>query len=149
MKSINFIFKRVLYPSCAVFTIIWFIVCAVINSFYDIVNINIVTSLMCYFIAFFIALSNNILTVEKIPFVGRIGLHVVFSVVSVSAVVAVFSSVASGYVITSRSFYLVLILIAVYLVTALPCAIVYERTRKRKSADKPKTKKDYTPMFKR
>ena len=60
MKILSFVLKRLLYPSCAFFTIIWFVVCVAIDAFYDIVNINVSTALMCYFIAFFIALSNNI-----------------------------------------------------------------------------------------
>lgn len=148
MKILSFVLKRLLYPSCAFFTIIWFVVCVAIDAFYDIVNINVSTALMCYFIAFFMALSNNILTVDRIPWVGRVGLHLVFSVTSVSIVVAVFSAVSGTYAITSRSFYLVLILVIVYILFAIPSVVIYERLRKKRKSNSSGKSVKYDSMFK-
>ncbi len=133
MKNIQFIIRKIFYPSCAIFTFSWILICGIIDVFMDIVNINFLSGLLCYFIALAIALSNLILSNNKISPIGRYFLHMFFAVVSISVVVAVFSiGFKTKYVFTGNSFYLVLLLIVCYLVIATPLIVLYfKNTLKR------------------
>lgn len=146
MKTVSFIFKRILYPSCAIFTIIWFIVCLLINSVQSITNINLTSTVMCFVCAFMIALCNLILDFRKMPFVGRFFLHMALSVFSISVTIAVFSSFfPTAYAISGKSFYLVLLLVVAYLILATPSLLLYHHFV---LAKREKKKDEYTPIFK-
>ena len=146
MKTVSVILKKVLYPSCAIFTIIWFVVCLIINSVQTITNINLTSTVMCFVCALMIALCNLILDYPKMPFVGRFFLHMVLSIFSVSVTVALFSSFfPTAYVVSGKSFYLVLLLVVAYLLIATPTLLLYNHFV---LAKKEKTTTEYTPIFK-
>ena len=128
MKFLSFTFKRILYPASGLFTLIWILVCLVIDAITDTVNVNLSSSLMCLCIALALAGCNLILHNSHMSFVARYFLHMVLSVFSISLIVAIFSALFKNlYSITSRSFYLVLILIVLYLVLATPVIILYNK----------------------
>lgn len=146
MKTVSFVVKKILYPTCAIFTVIWFVVCLVINSVQSITNINLTSTVMCFVCALMIALCNLILGYKKMPFVGRFFLHMLLSVFSISVTIAVFSSFfPSAYTVSAKSFYLVLLLIVAYLILATPILLLYHRLVLTKN-DTPNT--EYTPIFK-
>lgn len=146
MKTVSFIFKKILYPSCAIFTVIWFVVCLLINSVQNITNINLTSTVMCFVCAFMIALCNLILDYKKMPFVGRFFLHMVLSVFSISVTIAVFSSFfPTAYAVSEKSFYLVLLLVVAYLVFATPSLLLYHHFV---LVEKEKKNSEYTPIFK-
>ena len=68
MKTVSFIFKKVLYPTCAIFTVIWFVLCLLIDSIQNITNINLTSTVMCLVCALMISLCNLILGYQKMPF---------------------------------------------------------------------------------
>lgn len=146
MKTVSFIFKKILYPACAIFTIIWFILCLLIDSIQNITNINLTSTVMCMVCALMIALCNLILNYKKIPFVGRFFLHMVLSIFSISVTIAIFSSFfPTAYAVSEKSFYLVLLLVAAYLVLATPTLLLYNHFVLSK---KEKVSTEYIPMFK-
>ena len=146
MKTVSFIFKKVLYPTCAIFTVIWFILCLLIDSIQNITNINLTSTVMCFVCSLMIALCNLILGYKKMPFVGRFFLHMVLSVFSISVTVAVFSAFfPTAYAVSEKSFYLVLLLVVAYFILATPTLLLYHHfilSKKEKSAS------EYTPIFK-
>ena len=145
MKYLRAFTKHILYPSCAIFTLIWFIVSALVDVVSDVVNINLVSGLMCYAIAFVIACCNLILKKDSIAFVARFFLHMLVTVVSISITVAIFSTCfETAYVITGNSFYLVLILAVLYLVIATPLMLIYH-----KKHGKSRKNEAYQPMFRK
>lgn len=130
MKHLQFFIRKVIYPSCVIFTFSWILICGMIDALADIVNINFISGLLCYFIALAIAASNLILSSEKVSPIGRYFLHMLFSIVSISVVVAVFSmGFKTKYVFTGNSFYLVLLLIVCYLLIATPLIVWYFRKK--------------------
>jgi len=146
MKTVSFIFKKILYPTCAIFTIIWFVLCLLIDSIQNITNINLTSTVMCFVCALMIALCNLILDYKKMPFVGRFFLHMVLSIFSISVTIAVFSSFfPTAYAVSEKSFYLVLLLVVAYLVLATPTLLLYHHFVLSK---KEKTPTEYTPIFK-
>ena len=119
-------------------------VCGIIDAVSDIVNINFSSGMMCLVIAIAISVSNQILTKNTIAPIGRYFLHMLSTVVSISLVVALFSTTfKTKYALTGNSFYLVLILIVFYLVVATPMIVLY--LRKSKKTDS----KDYQSMFRK
>ena len=146
MKTVSFIFKKVLYPTCAIFTVIWFVLCLLIDSIQNITNINLTSTVMCLVCALMISLCNLILGYQKMPFVGRFFLHMVLSVFSISVTIAIFSSFfPSAYAVSEKSFYLVLLLVVAYLVLATPSLLLYHHFVLSK---KEKAPAEYTPIFK-
>ncbi len=146
MKTISFIFKKILYPTCVIFTIIWFVLCLLIDSIQNITNINLTSTVMCFICALMISLCNLILNYKKIPFVGRFFLHMVLSVFSISVTIAIFSSFfPTAYVVSEKSFYLVLLLVVAYLVLATPTLLLYHHFVLSKKEKEPT---EYTPIFK-
>lgn len=146
MKTVSFIFKKILYPACAIFTITWFVVCLLIDSIQNIININLTSTVMCFVCALMIALCNLILNCKKMPFVGRFFLHMVLSISSISVTIAIFSSFfPTAYAVTEKSFYLVLLLIVAYLILATPLLVLYNHFV---LANPKESSKEYTPMFK-
>lgn len=149
MKTVRFIFRKILYPTCAFFTLIWFVVCIIIDSIQDVVNFNLASSSMCFVIALCLALCNLVLEREKIPFVGRFFLHMVLSIVSISVTIALFAGAfETAYPLSTRSFYLVLLLIAVYLVIATPLLLLYNRFVLR-ARRKKESESDYSSIFRK
>lgn len=145
MKTVSFIVKKILYPSCALFTVIWFVLCLLIDSIQNITNINLTSTIMCFVCALMISLCNLILSYKKIPFVGRFFLHMVLSIFSISVTIAIFSSFfPTAYAVSEKSFYLVLLLIVAYLVLATPILLLYNHFVLSK---KEKTSTEYTPIF--
>jgi len=145
MKTVSFIFKKILYPTCAIFTVIWFVVCLLIDSIQDITNINLTSTVMCFVCALMIALCNLILNYKKMPFVGRFFLHMALSIFSISVTVAVFSSFfPTAYTVSEKSFYLVLLLVVAYLILATPILLLYHHFVLSK---KEKKTTEYTPIF--
>ena len=144
MNVLKFIGKKILVPTCVFFTLIWLIVCVLIDSVSDVVNINLASSVMCFMISLALSFCNLILDRERIPFVGRYFLHMVFSVISISGITAFFSGVfQTRYPLTTRSFYLVLLLIAAYLVLATPALLLYRRI----SLSSRKKEEEYRKIF--
>ena len=144
MNTLQFIIKKILYPSCAIFTLLWLMVCGIIDAVSDIVNINFSSGMMCLVIAIAISVSNQILTKNTIAPIGRYFLHMLSTVVSISLVVALFSTTfKTKYALTGNSFYLVLILIVFYLVVATPMIVLYFRKSKKTDS------KDYQSMFRK
>lgn len=145
MRFLKQFVKSVLYPSCVIFTVLWFIVCVIVDSVSDTVNINLGSALMCLTLALVIACCNSVLKKDSLAFVLRYFLHMLITVISVSITVALFSlGFETAYAITGNSFYLVLILIVFYLVVATPIVFAYEKTR-----SKVKKAEDYQPIFKK
>jgi len=135
MKQFQLFIRKVIYPSCAIFTFSWILICGIIDGVTEIVNINFISGLLCYFIALAIAASNLILSSKKISPIGCYFLHMLFCIVSISIVVAVFSAgFKTKYVFTGNSFYLVLLLVVCYLVVATPLILWY--FKKKSSQDK-------------
>ena len=146
MKTVSFILKKILYPTCAIFTVMWFVVCLLIDSIQNITNINLTSTILCLVCALMISLCNLILTYQKIPFVGRFFLHMVLSIVSISVTVAIFASFfPTAYAVSEKSFYLVLLLVVAYLVLATPMLLLYNHFVLSK---KEKVDTEYTPIFK-
>ena len=146
MKTVSFIFKKILYPTCAIFTIVWFAVCLLIDSVQNIVNINLTSTIMCFVCALMIAICNLILDYKKLPFVGRFFLHMVLSIFSISVTIAIFSSFfPTVYAVSEKSFYLVLLLVVVYLILATPALLLYNHFVLTK---KERVTTEYTPIFK-
>lgn len=145
MKTVSFIFKKILYPTCAIFTVVWFLLCLIIDVAQDVTNINLTSTVMCFVIALMISLCNLILGYRKMPFVGRFFLHMALSVFSLSVTIALFSSrFPTAYAVSERSFYLVLILIVAYLIIATPTLLLYHHFFLSK---KEKQTAEYTPIF--
>ncbi|MBQ4120707.1 MAG: hypothetical protein IJD35_01695 [Clostridia bacterium] len=146
MKTVSFIFKKILYPACVIFTVIWFVLCLLIDSVQNVTNINLTSTVMCFVCALMISLCNLILDYKKMPFVGRFFLHMVLSVFSISVTIAIFSSFfPTAYAVSEKSFYLVLLLVVAYLVLATPTLLLYHHFVLSK---KEKTPGEYTPVFK-
>ena len=146
MKTVSFIFKKILYPTCAIFTITWFILCLLIDSIQNITNINLTSTVMCLVCALMIALCNLILGYKKMPFVGRFFLHMALSIFSISVTMAIFSSFfPTAYAVSEKSFYLVLLLVLAYLVIATPTLLLYNHFFLAKNE---KNTSEYTPIFK-
>lgn len=144
MKRVEFVLRKIIYPSCTLFTVTWLLICGCIDIFMDVVNINFVSGMLCYFIALAIALSNLVLSYDKISPIGRYFLHMLLSIVSISVVVAVFSlGFKTKYAFSGNTFYLVLLLIVLYLIIATPLIVVYFK----RSATKAET--EYRSMFKK
>ena len=134
MKNLKFILEKIIYPSCTIFTLSWLLICGVIDAITDTVNINLTSGFMCYCIALAIALSNLVLSSEKISPIGRYFLHMLFSVASISVIVAIFATgFKTKYVFTGNSFYLVLLLIVLYLVIATPLIVLYFKKSGKKA----------------
>jgi len=145
MKYCHYFFKHILYPACAIFTAIWFVICAIVDLVSDVININLTSGIMCFCIALGIALSNLILTKDSVSFVARFFLHMLFCVLSISITVALFSvSFETAYPLTGNSFYLVLILVLVYLVIATPILLIYHKFHIKKIKHE-----EYHSMFKK
>lgn len=145
MNAIRFFLKKVLYPASAIFTVTWLLICGIIDAVSDMVNINFSSGLMCFFIALAIASCNLILTRNSIAPIGRYFLHLLLSIVSISVIVALFSTTfKTKYTITGNSFYLVLILIVLYLLIVTPFIVWYFKKNKNKSQNK---KEDYQSIF--
>ena len=146
MKTVAFILKKILYPACTLFTLIWFVICLLIDTTQNIININLTSTVMCFVCALMIALCNLIISYKKIPFVGRFFLHMVTSIFSLSVTIAIFSSFfPTVYTVSEKSFYLVLLLIVAYLIIATPTLILYYYFV---LAKKENTPSEYVPMFK-
>ena len=147
MKTLSFIFKKILYPACVIFTIIWFVLCLLIDSIQNITNINLTSTVMCLVCALMIALCNLVLGYKKMPFVGRFFLHMVLSIFSISVTIAIFSSFfPTAYAVSEKSFYLVLLLVVAYLVIATPTLLLYNHFFL--SPKKEKNNSEYSPIFK-
>lgn len=150
MKFLAFLFKRILYPACAFFAVIWLILCLILDSALELVNINFGSSVLCFVIGIALACCNLVLTCRKIPYVARYFAHMGLSVLSISIIVAIFSAILeTGYAITGRSLYLVLLLVLAYLIIATPALIVYNHfflSKNEKNEDK---ETQYTSIFKK
>ncbi len=126
MKTLRYLFQKIISPTCIFFTLIWLVVCVIIDSVSDVININLTSSMMCFVIALALALCGLILDRDKIPFVGRFFLHMGLSILSISVIVALFSNAfPTKYPLSTRSFTLVLLLIAAYLLLAAPALLLY------------------------
>lgn len=145
MKACSYILHKILMPACVYFTVLFLFLSVIVDSVSDIININVSVVLMCFFMALFLALSDRILFAKKITFVLRVFLHMVFSILSVSVTVALFSLIGKDmYTLNARSFYLVLLLVAVYFVADLP--VVLLRRHFTQKAD-PTQESVYTSIF--
>ena len=150
MNTLRFIVKKILYPGCAVFTVLWIAVCGIIDAVSDTVNINFASGLMCLFIGVSIALCNLILEKEKLSPIGRYFLHMLGSVFSISIIIALFSTVfKTKYALTANSFYLVLILIVCYLLIATPLIALYFRRSAKINKTEKSEQDNYHSMFRK
>ena len=144
MKKFQFVLQKIIYPSSLLFTVLWLFICGVIDSFTETVNINFISGLMCYFISLAIAVSNLILDYKKFSPITRYFLHMLFTVFSISIVIAIFSlGFKTKYAFTGNSFYLVLLLIVSYLIIATPLIVFYN---KKKPSD---NTAEYQPIFRK
>ena len=128
MKRFLFLLRKVIYPSCVIFTFSWLFILGIVEAATDIVNNNFYTGLLCYCIALAIAVSNLILDNKKLSPIGCYLVHMLICVTSISVIVSVFSlALKINYVFTGKSFYLVLILIVCYFLVATPLIFLHFR----------------------
>lgn len=143
MKTLRYLFRKIISPACIFFTLIWLVVCVIIDSVSDVINLNLTSSVMCFVIALALAFCGLILDRDKIPFVGRFFLHMGLSILSISVIIALFSSAfPTKYPLTTGSFKLVLLLIIAYLLLATPALLLYHHfvllpAKRKKSENKP------------
>ena len=144
MKRFQFVLQKIIYPSCLLFTVLWLLICGVIDSITETININFISGLMCYFVSLAIASANLILDNKKIAPISRYFLHMLFTVFSISIIVAIFSlGFKTKYIFTGSSFYLVLLLIVCYLIIATPLIVLYNKKRHNLKTQ------EYQPIFRK
>lgn len=139
MKILDYIITKILYPACAVFTIMScvFLVFTQIVTEYQKPAIYIDSYFMFFALAVLIALSNRVFYIKKLSALSKTVLH---AVLVIASIVIVFY-VKAG---TTESNPLVLILLfsVLYALVAIPVLLILNaKSRKKKES------KEYKSMF--
>lgn len=139
MKIFDYIITKILYPACAIFTLISciFLIFTEIVSAYQKPALYIDSYFMFFALAVLISVSNRVFYIKKLSALSKTILH---SVLVITSIVVVFY-VKAG---TTESNPLVLILLfsVLYAIVAIPVLLIISSKHRKK-----KENKDYQSMF--
>lgn len=139
MKILNYIISKILYPACAIFTLISFVflIFTQLVSVYQKPAIYIDSYFMFFFLSILIALSNRVFYIPKMSALSKTMLHALFVLLSIVAVVYIKSGVTEA-----NPLVLILLYAVLYTAVATPVLLIMSSINRKK-----KENKDYKSMF--
>lgn len=139
MKILEYIITKILYPACAIFTLVSsvFLIFTQLVTEYQKPAMYIDSYFMFFALSVLIALSNRVFYIKKLSALSKTVLHAFLVITSISVVFYVRSGTTEA-----NPLVLILLFSVLYAIVAIPVLlIISSRNRKKKES------KDYKSMF--
>lgn len=140
MKVFNFLWRKLILPTTAVYTLLSIateVFLSVLSEGVKKPALTLSACLMLFFLSLFICASTLIFYLKKLPLYLKVTLNFLATLFSIIFIVSF-----SSYEMEARSLALVLVYVFLYVVIAFPVIIVKTRLERKNSEEK-----TYTSMF--
>ena len=144
MKEFKFIIRSVLYPACAIYTVISTLVLLFGEAITDKAALTVSSVVLFIIMSVLIALSTNIFRVSKIGLFFRAAIHMVLCVLSVIFSMVVMNFFGASYDLAAGKLILVVLFAVAYAIVMTPALLIYSHFKARSERDT-----EYTSIFKK
>lgn len=144
LKELNFILKKVLYPACALYTLLSAFVLVFGQTITDKAALTMSSVILLFLMSVLIALSTNIFRVRSIGLFFRAAIHMVLCILSVIFSMMIMNFFGAAYDLAAGKLILAVAFAIVYIAVMTPALLIYTHIKTKKEADK-----EYSSMFKK
>ena len=136
--------KRVLYPACAIYTVISTLVLIFGEALTDKAALTVSSVVLFIIMSILIALSTNIFRVSRIGLFFRAAIHMVLCILSVIISMVIMNFFGASYDLAAGKLILVVLFAVAYAVVMTPALLIYSHVRSKRERDT-----EYTSIFKK
>ena len=144
MKELRFILKRVLYPACALYTVLSASVLLFGQIIADKAALTMSSVILFFLMSVLIALSTNIFRVRNIGLFFRAAIHMVLCILSVIFSMVIMNFFGASYDLETGKLILAVAFAIAYVIVMAPALLIYTHIKTKKESEK-----EYTSMFKK
>ena len=144
LEKLNFILKKILFPACAIYTVISFVVLSFSSTVVEKPAITISTMALFLFMSLLISLSGLIFNVKNLALFLKTVIHMALCLFSLIFSLYFFAFFGISSDISVNKLLIGVVFCIFYLIFIAPFIVFFHNAK-----EKQKEKKEYTPMFKK